>query len=136
MRNQYLAHGEGFLLVYSIVSRRTFNEIITHRENVYRAKDGVYPPMVLVGNKCDLQSKREVTQNEGKDLATTFGSMPFFETSALTRVNLEEAFHTLIRAVWKQRRGGGSSNADGDGSNLKQLPDRSVVPIRKRCDLF
>ena len=56
--------------------------------------------MVLVGNKCDLESERQVTTGEGQDLAKSFGC-PFFESSAKTRINVEESFFALVREIRK-----------------------------------
>lgn len=54
--------GEGFLLVYSITSRQSFEEITTFQQQILRVKDKDYFPMVVVGNKCDLEGEREVTR--------------------------------------------------------------------------
>ena len=62
MREQYMRTGEGFLLVYSITSRQSFDEITTFQQQILRVKDKDYFPMVVVGNKCDLESEREVTR--------------------------------------------------------------------------
>jgi GTPase KRas protein len=50
--------------------------------------------MVICGNKCDLAEDRQVTKAEGEDLARSFG-VPFFETSALSRINVDESFFEL-----------------------------------------
>ena len=60
MREQYMRTGEGFLLVYSITSRQSFDEITTFQQQILRVKDKDYFPMVVVGNKCDLEGEREV----------------------------------------------------------------------------
>lgn len=65
MREQYMRTGEGFLLVYSITSRQSFEEITTFQQQILRVKDKDYFPMVVVGNKCDLEGEREVTR-QGK----------------------------------------------------------------------
>lgn len=62
MREQYMRTGEGFLLVYSITSRQSFDEITTFQQQILRVKDKDYFPMVVVGNKCDLEGEREVTR--------------------------------------------------------------------------
>lgn len=62
MREQYMRTGEGFLLVYSISSRQSFDEITTFQQQILRVKDRDYFPMVVVGNKCDLESEREVSR--------------------------------------------------------------------------
>lgn len=62
MREQYMRTGEGFLLVYSITSRQSFEEITVFQQQILRVKDKDSFPMVVVGNKCDLEGEREVTR--------------------------------------------------------------------------
>jgi len=61
MREQYMRTGEGFLLVYSITSRQSFEEIMTFQQQILRVKDKDYFPIIVVGNKCDLESRRQVS---------------------------------------------------------------------------
>ena len=75
MREQYMRTGEGFLLVYSITSRQSFEEILTFQQQILRVKDKDYFPMIVVGNKCDLEGEREVS-TEGQ-----FIFIPFFITA-------------------------------------------------------
>lgn len=62
MREQYMRTGEGFLLVYSITSRTSFVEIATFQQQILRVKDKDYFPVIVVGNKCDLDMDRAVSQ--------------------------------------------------------------------------
>ncbi len=57
--------------------------------------------MVLVGNKCDLNDKRQVTAEEGKDLADR-NEMLFFETSAKEGINVEEIFLNSANEISKK----------------------------------
>ena len=68
MREQYMRTGEGFLLVYSISSRQSFEEIMTFQQQILRVKDKDYFPIIVVGNKCDLESERQVAK-QGEQLA-------------------------------------------------------------------
>ena len=61
MREQYMRTGEGFLLVYSITSEQSFEEIKTFQQQILRVKDKDYFPIILVGNKADLETEREVS---------------------------------------------------------------------------
>lgn len=102
MRDQYMQGGEGFIVVYAINSRDAFDEVTTFRDQILRVKDADRVPMIICGNKCDLEEDRQVTKNEGEDLATSFG-VPFFETSALSRINVDESFFELVREIRKHR---------------------------------
>jgi GTPase KRas protein len=53
--------GEGFLLVYSIVSRNSFEEISTFHQQILRVKDKDYFSIIVVANKCDLEMEREIS---------------------------------------------------------------------------
>lgn len=62
MREQYMRTGEGFLLVYSITSRQSFDEILVFQQQILRVKDKDYFPIIVVGNKCDLEGERQVSK--------------------------------------------------------------------------
>jgi len=98
MREQYMRTGEGFLLVYSITNRQSFEEIMTFQQQILRVKDRDYFPIIVVGNKCDLEHEREVSTEEGESLARSFGCK-FIETSAKSRKNVEEAFYDIVREI-------------------------------------
>ncbi|KAF8802519.1 ras-domain-containing protein [Phlegmacium glaucopus] len=103
MREQYMRSGEGFLLVYSITSRDSFEEINTFYQQILRVKDQDSVPVIIVANKCDLEYERQVGINEGRDLAKHFGCQ-FIETSAKVGVNVDEAFGTLVREIRRYNR--------------------------------
>ena len=60
MRDQYMRNGQGFLCVYSITSRGSFKEVAAFREQIRRVKDSDQGPILIVGNKSDLESERQV----------------------------------------------------------------------------
>jgi len=103
MRDQYMRTGQGFLCVYGITSRSTFEEIAAFRDQILRVKDADQVPMVIVGNKLDLDSERAVSTKEGQDLAASFGC-PFMETSAKARIRVEDAFYELVREIRKSQQ--------------------------------
>jgi len=100
MREQYMRTGEGFLLVYSITSRSSFEEVNTFHQQILRVKDRDTFPIIIVGNKSDLEYERQVGMNEGRDLAKHLGCR-FKETSAKQRLNVDEAFSELVREIRK-----------------------------------
>ena len=100
MRDSYMRTGQGFVLVYSITSRSSFDELTAFREQILRVKDCDDVPMVIVGNKADLEEDRQVTQFEGVEYSKKCKS-PHFEASAKTRINVDDAFHQAVREIKK-----------------------------------
>ncbi|PVH13611.1 Ras-like protein 1 [Candidozyma duobushaemuli] len=98
MREQYMRTGEGFLLVYAINSRNSIEELQTFYEQIQRVKDSDNVPVLIVGNKSDLEIERQVSYEEGAEFAKAL-NCPFLETSAKQRINVEEAFYGLVRSI-------------------------------------
>jgi len=94
--------GQGFILVYSIASRTTFDRLEIFRQSMKRVKRGD-PIFMLVGNKCDKTFEREVSREEGAALARQFGC-EFLETSAKTAQNVERLFLNLVRSLRQTRQ--------------------------------
>ncbi|TPP62409.1 Ras protein Rap 1b [Fasciola gigantica] len=89
MRDLYMKNGQGFVLCYSITAQSTFNDLEDLYEQILRVKDSPNIPLILVGNKCDLDAERVVGREQGQNLARRF-NCPFLETSAKARVNVDE----------------------------------------------
>ncbi|KAB7507217.1 UNVERIFIED_CONTAM: hypothetical protein RMT77_013406 [Armadillidium vulgare] len=98
MRDLYMKNGQGFVLVYSITSQSTFNDLQDLREQILRVKDTDDVPMILVGNKCDLEDERVVGKDQGASLAKTF-QCSFLESSAKAKINVNEIFIDLVRQI-------------------------------------
>ncbi|KAG2232091.1 hypothetical protein INT48_001159 [Thamnidium elegans] len=96
MRDLYMKNGQGFVLVYSITSLVTLTDLYEIREQILRV------PMVLVGNKCDLESERIVSREKGMTLSQQWGGKPFYETSARFKINVDEVFYDVVRQINKQ----------------------------------
>jgi len=99
MRDLYMKNGQGFVLVYSITAQGTFNDLQDLREQILRVKDADEVPLVLVGNKCDLEDERVVGKDQGQSLAKMFGNCAFLETSAKSKLNVNEIFYDLVRQI-------------------------------------
>ena len=89
MRDRYIENGEEFMLVYSIINRQTFIDLQPLRGEIARVKGGFSSPIMLVGNKCDMEEERSVKTQEGEKLAEEWGCQ-FYETSAKARCKVEE----------------------------------------------
>ncbi|KAG4078293.1 hypothetical protein HA402_013003 [Bradysia odoriphaga] len=100
MREQYMRSGEGFLLVFSLTDHASFAEITKFQKQILRVKDRDEFPMLLVGNKSDLEHQRHVSLEEAQQFSCSVG-MPYIECSAKLRINVDQAFHELVRIVRK-----------------------------------
>lgn len=100
MRDQYMRSGHGFVLVYSITSTASFNDIADLRNQICRVKDSDSVPIVIVGNKCDLEKDRQVATDNGRSLANQF-KCGFLEASAKEKINVNEVFYELVRTINK-----------------------------------
>lgn len=88
-------------------------------------------PIVIVGNKCDMEQQREVTALEGASLATQWGpSTRFFEVSAKMRVNVDEAFNECVRLGLKN-----SSNKSAEESS-KKGDKKSRRKLSPKCSIL
>ncbi|KAK5970681.1 Ras protein let-60 [Trichostrongylus colubriformis] len=101
MRDQYMRTGEGFLLVFAVNESKSFENVANYREQIRRVKDSDDVPMVLVGNKCDL-AQRAVDGRTVSDAARAYG-IPMVDTSAKTRMGVDDAFYTLVREIRRHR---------------------------------
>jgi len=100
MREQYMRSGEGFLLVFSLADRSSFEEVYKFHKQVLRVKDRDEFPMLIVGNKADLEKNRQVSIDECMNLAKQLKT-PYIECSAKNRMNVDQAFFELVRLIRK-----------------------------------
>ncbi|KAI5293030.1 Ras- protein rsr1 [Ascosphaera acerosa] len=99
MRELYMKQGQGFLLVFSITSQSSLNELAELREQIMRIKDDEKVPLVIVGNKSDLEEDRQVARSTAFALSKDWGDTPYYETSARRRANVNEVFIDLCRQI-------------------------------------
>ena len=89
-------NAHGFVLVYSVASQNTFNQLKKLRDEIVTLNENA--KFVIVGNKIDLKSERQVSYEDASLFAEAYG-YPFFESSALTRTNVDEPFLALINLI-------------------------------------
>lgn len=103
MHDEWIKQGDAFLIIYSITSLKSFEKCILLQEKVLRVKDEYEPnkifPIVLVGNKCDLEDDREVDIIDANEIASQWRA-PFFESSAKKGINNSEIFYQCVRYVF------------------------------------
>lgn len=97
----YYRNAMGILLVYDVTDESSFNNIRNWIKNIEQhASDNVNK--ILVGNKADMdESKRAVSTARGQELADEYG-IKFFETSAKTNINVEQAFFSIAKDIMKR----------------------------------
>jgi len=103
MRDQYMREGQGFIFGYTITSKHSFEEMTDFIEQVQRVKESLKDSgAVLVGNKLDLETERQVPNSAGESLAKKYG-MPFLEMSCATGVNTKEVMWTAVITTVEKR---------------------------------
>ncbi|EFE37315.1 hypothetical protein TRV_08011 [Trichophyton verrucosum HKI 0517] len=141
-RELYMKQGEGFLLVFSITSMSSLNELQELREQIIRIKDDEKVPIVIVGNKSDLEEDRAVSRSRAFALSQQWGNAPYYETSARRRANVDEAFIDLCRQIIRKdirsnkdrdRDYGGSRKKEASGAADKRR-NRRRTKMKTDCD--
>ena len=111
------------MVVYDITNKDTFNNVQTWIEDCKNQSPKTIF-MVLVGNKNDLEDKRQVKYEDGMELANKNGMM-FYETSAKSGFNVEEIFNSSAKAI-AQKIDDGYYDLSNDSCGIKQGINASV----------
>ena len=98
MLDMWISFADGFLLVFTIDNRESFEYLKTKRELILKSKNKKKFPMILVGNNQELEKERKVSYNEAKDLADSW-EIEYLEASAKTKYNVKEVFEKLIQEI-------------------------------------
>ena len=97
---QYIKSCDGLLIVYAVNDRTSFEKIEEWLKEVEEKKNtNNKVPLVLIGNKIDLENERVVSKEEGEKLAEKY-NIEFFECSAKKGINVNEAFQYLVKMVF------------------------------------
>ncbi|KAL5370859.1 hypothetical protein DPSP01_014627 [Paraphaeosphaeria sporulosa] len=103
LRPAYIKEGHGFLLVFSITSKSSLFELEDLYEQIQRLKAHDRVPVVLVGNKADLEDRRAIPASQAGKVSQQWG-VPYYETSALHNVNVDQVFADLYRQMMHDER--------------------------------
>ena len=128
IRDNYFRSGEGFLLVFSITEHESFTATAEFREQILRVKaeeDKI--PLLVVGNKSDLEERRQVPVEEARSKAEEWG-VQYVETSAKTRANVDKVFFDLMREIRaKKMSENKDKNGKKSGKNKKSFKERCCL---------
>ena len=100
MSVQVIKTSDAVVLVYAINDRNSFNALDRWLLKISEASDISKKPIIVIGNKSDLDDKRQVSYEEGENFAKNKG-YNFYETSAKTGENINEAFNDIFEQLYK-----------------------------------
>lgn len=129
----YYRGAMGIMLVYDITNEKSFDNIKNWIRNIEEHATSDVEKMVL-GNKCDMNDRRQVSKERGEQLAIEYG-IKFMETSAKASINVEEAFLTLARDIKlkmdrKADGGAGGAGGRGGGQQLRKPGEKQTSSWR------
>ena len=101
IRDHYIKNGEGFLIIFSITDEFSLQKCQEFRDHILRVKKDYDVPIILVGNKCDLYSRRQVSTMQGQMYANSW-KVQYFETSVKTRNNVDSVFIDIVGQIRSQ----------------------------------
>ena len=123
--SSYYKGSHGCFIVYDITNESSFDNVEKWYEYVQK-EAGKNISIILVGNKCDLENERKITKEKGQEKAKNL-QCAFFETSALSGVNISEIFEELTNNIYEST--GGVKNEDEFDIEFEN--DNKVVNLNK-----
>ncbi|NXW12660.1 RAB8B protein, partial [Circaetus pectoralis] len=132
----YYRGAMGIMLVYDITNEKSFDNIKNWIRNIEEHASSDVERMIL-GNKCDMNEKRQVSKEKGEKLAIDYG-IKFLETSAKSSINVEEVRDALFSAFYDvdilffQN----DNSSSGAGGPVKITENRSKKSSFFRCTLL
>jgi len=107
MRDRYYMEGHGFLIVYSVTDSTSLQDAKDRYEGILTVTEATpqtCKPVMLIGNKCDLENDRVISKEQGKEAANEWGGgrIGHYETSAKSNINVTEVFQEIVRMMLKE----------------------------------
>ena len=92
----YFKQMPGFILVFDVTNEYSFDRAFRKWFEYIKTKGPKHPVTVLVGTKCDMKNKREVSQERAQIVADELG-LSYFEVSSITEQNVDLVFKTITQ---------------------------------------
>ena len=121
LRDQYMRSGDGYIIVFSITSVTSFLEVTAIKEQLNMVLDvdnNTLIPIILVGNKCDLEEYRQVQLSDAQRLADEW-KVKYFETSAKNKTNINKIFEELVYLIEANNQNISIQNTSNQNERLK-----------------
>ena len=119
-----IRHCDGVILMYDITKKDSFNSVSEWINNIYDIKEKNFP-FILVGNKCDLKDEREVSEEEGLEVAEKYKTK-YFEVSSREGINVEKAIDELLNKII-------SKNIIPKIKTIKLDIRKNIAPNKHKC---
>ena len=123
-----IRHCDGVILMYDITNNESFNSISNWVNNMYDIKDDNFP-FIIVGNKCDLKDQREVSEEEGLEIAEKYKTT-FFEVSSREGINVEKSVDELLKLFISKNI---KTKTIPKNKTIKLDIRTSIAPHKHRC---
>ena len=120
--SSYFKGSHGCFIVYDITNETSFEDVNKWYEQAQK-ESSKEVSIILVGNKCDLENERKVSKEKGEEKARAL-NCPFFETSALSKLNIDDIFNEMVNNIFD--RTGGPKNDDDDDIEIVNENDKAV----------
>lgn len=135
LTSSYYKGCHGCFIVYDITNEQSFESINTWYEQAVK-EAGKEVSIILVGNKCDLENERKVSKEKGEEKARAMNAS-FFETSALSKVNIDDIFKEIVNNIYQRTKG--QKNDEDDDIEIINENEKAInltpqqTPEKKGC---
>ena len=121
--SSYFKGSHGCFIVYDITNETSFEDVNKWYEQAQK-ESSKEVSIILVGNKCDLENERKVSKEKGEEKARAL-NCPFFETSALSKLKIDDIFNEMVNNIF-DRTGGPKNEEDDDDIEIINENDKAV----------
>ena len=125
--SSYFKGSNGCFIVYDITNEASFDNVEKWYEQI-QSETSKEIPIVLVGNKCDLEDERKVPTEKAKEKAENL-KCAFFETSALKGLNIDKIFEELVNTIYEK-----TANKNEDDINIEFIKEDKAVNLSEVKD--
>lgn len=94
-----IKNSQGIIVCFSLIDEKSYKNVLSWLQNIREESTKI--PIVLFGNKCDLEDQRKISKEEAEQFAHRHG-IPYFETSAKENINLKEGLDRIVEDAYQK----------------------------------